>query len=726
MHELVHTSLPKGLFGGTGYVVAAATRDMPESLRQALQGISNLEDSTPGVTWSSQFINAAGGTWLVLSRLQPALADHTGRSNYIAHHVALSFTHDARTDPASVLKNHKWIASWSGEPRWLDQSPVPAPLPQASSAKAWQHLGFDPGWAGYLATAQGTPIPILYPESLTNPLPLVLDALSLLSPSDRWQVAFNTRANGFTRSPGWWWARTDSAKAGVFRRQPGLVDLTSNTLAPGDEALIWQLRGKSRPNTISTSLRSTPNRSAVRLSKLDTNEDAVEPALPADKSKPWPLLAAAALVGLFGGLLSAGLFAFTASDRANTLQAQKQTVEASKAEVEKNLADVKAAMLTQEKDCQDKAKKQIADSAKEVETIRIESEQAFERSRVLSALLDWNGTEEELKKSLTENAGIPAESAKKYAESKLVTRMKGQPVGAREMRVPRDFVGLKEGQIITLEKGMQANLADAADVLKKKKLIEQALSDPKGGPKLVYLDSKDIPELAKFVTKDKKPLDETLQGLEKSANTDPQVISVTPGEWRTWINNERTLAKGDRFVGEIAWSSLVGKNLADSTWVSIAQVRKFFSSIRGTTGPKGQKMEAKSTRPFNLLRDFSNLMRDEESRQQAFALTLADKEKRDKLLTALGNLDARFDSALDGFVNEVPPQPVWLLHDEIRNARDYLRVLDKAIPKAGDIPPEERKKLRELTEKIYKRLGELGEHNLDNWIIDGKKEPMKP
>jgi hypothetical protein len=179
-------------------------------------------------------------------------------------------------------------------------------------------------------------------------------------------------------------------------------------------------------------------------------------------------------------------------------------------------------------------------------------------------------------------------------------------------------------------------------------------------------------------------------------------------------------------VGEIAWSSLVGKNLADSTWVSIAQVRKFFSSIRGTTGPKGQKMEAKSTRPFNLLRDFSNLMRDEESRQQAFALTLADKEKRDKLLTALGNLDARFDSALDGFVNEVPPQPVWLLHDEIRNARDYLRVLDKAIPKAGDIPPEERKKLRELTEKIYKRLGELGEHNLDNWIIDGKKEPMKP
>ena len=62
----------------------------------------------------------------------------------------------------------------------------------------------------------------------------------------------------------------------------------------------------------------------------------------------------------------------------------------------------------------------------------------------------------------------------------------------------------------------------------------------------------------------------------------------------------------------------------------------------------------------------------------------------------------------------------------MRNARDYLRVLDKAIPKAGDIPPEERKKLRELTEKIYKRLGELGEHNLDNWIMDGKKEPMKP
>ena len=81
MHELVHTSIPKGLFGGTGYAVAAATRDMPESLRLALQGISNLEDSTPGVTWSARVVNASGGPCLGLSRQQPDPADHTGRTH---------------------------------------------------------------------------------------------------------------------------------------------------------------------------------------------------------------------------------------------------------------------------------------------------------------------------------------------------------------------------------------------------------------------------------------------------------------------------------------------------------------------------------------------------------------------------------------------------------------------------------------------------------------------
>ena len=144
MHELIHTSLPRGLFGGSGYAVAAATRDMPETLRNQLQGMSNLEDSC--LTWRSSIVQAAGGAWLVISRLQPAPADHTGRSNYIAHHVALSFETDGRADPAAVLRNHPWRATWSGEPRWLEKAVPPAPLPQTASASAWQGLGLDPGW----------------------------------------------------------------------------------------------------------------------------------------------------------------------------------------------------------------------------------------------------------------------------------------------------------------------------------------------------------------------------------------------------------------------------------------------------------------------------------------------------------------------------------------------------------------------------------------------------
>ena len=251
MHELIHTSLPKGLFGGSGYAVAGATRDMPESLRLALQGISNLENSTPGVTWSSQVVNAAGGSWLVLSRIQPVKADHTGRSNYLAHHVALGFHQDSRVDPASVLKNHPWVTTWSGEPRWLEPRTAPAPLPMVTRPDAWRRQGLDPGWAGHLADNHTQPIPILYSPGLGDPLPLVLDALCMLPVADRWQVAFNTRASTFTRAPGWWWMRADSAQAALFRRQSGLVDLTGDSQAPGNDALVWRARGQQPPEKVS-------------------------------------------------------------------------------------------------------------------------------------------------------------------------------------------------------------------------------------------------------------------------------------------------------------------------------------------------------------------------------------------------------------------------------------------------------------------------------------------
>lgn len=729
MHELVHTSLPKGLFGGTGYSVAAATRDMPESLRLALQGISNLEDTTPGITWSAQVVNASGGPWLVLSRQQPAAADHTGRSNYIAHHVALSFTTDARVDPAGILKNHPWITTWSGEPRWLPAPTIPTSLPQSTRAENWKRLGFDPGWAGHLAADHTSPVPILYPASVADPLPLVLDALCLLPVADRWQVAFNTRARAFTRAPGWWWARVDSPQGSLFNRQPALVNLTTPSTAPGDHPLIWQARGKESPHRFAVHRPSSPSRIPVRPAR-STGVDEEEPALPTDKPKPWLLIAACTLAGLLLGLIPAGLLAWQASRQAGILANEKSGVDQQLVALQKKLEENQGLQNNQDKDCQTRLDKLKADHTKELQTVRNEAEQAFERARTLNTLLEWNTTTEDLAKSLKDKAALDEPGAKRILDSKLVTRLKAAPPQARELTSPADFIGLQKGQPITLTDSLQTSLANAVDVAKKPALLEQALTDPKvdpkAGPRLVQLDAKDIPTLRKSLAKNRKPLSETLEALEKSAGNDPVQIDATPGEWRLWINNERTIAQGERFPGELAWKSLLSKNLSDAVWVNVGQVRKMFASIRGLTGPKGQKMEAKVTTPSNLLKGVTNLLRDDEGRQQSLALLLADKTQREKTINALTQLDTRFDNALDVFVNEIPPQPAWLLHDEIRLAREQLQVLDKAIPKAANLPPEDREKLAQLTRKLYKRLGELGDHNLDNWLKDAKKDPKSP
>lgn len=722
MHELVHTSLTKGLFGGTGYAVAAATRDMPESLRLALQGISNLEDASPGVTWSSRVVNASGGPWLVLSRQQPAPADHTGRSNYIAHHVALSFATDARVDPASVLKNHPWQTGWTGEARWLPAPVAPAPLPRESRADRWKRQGFDPGWAGHLAADHASPIPVLHPLSVLDPLPLIIEALCLLPVADRWQVAFNTRAGSVTRSPGWWWARVDAPVAAQFRRQNGLVDLTSPTQAPTDHHLVWQARGQKPPESFSLPRPSSTVQAPVRP-RRPNGQDNAEPAIPDRSGRPWLAIAGAGIGGLLLGLLPA---VFLVS-RANSLAVQAGTA---RAESERELADLKkereqalAGKLQLDKECQDKLDKQKAGHDKEIQTARNEAEQAFEQARILNTLRDWDTTPQDLTQSLKTKANLGDADIRKILDSKLVSRLGKMPPQTKEINTVADVIGLGRGQPISLAESLQTGLSAAADVAKKPALIEQALTDPKSLGKLILLDPKDIPALTKALGKGRKTLNETMGALEKSPANDPVPVFATPGEWRVWLNNDRSSAQGERLNGDLVWKSLFGKNLADSVWVNIGQVRRLFASIRGLNGAKGRKMEPKIATPFNLLKDVTQLLRDEEGRPQALAKALADKTQRDKLIASLAQLDTRLDRSLELFVDEInPPQAVWLLHDDIRLTREHLQVLDRAIPKIPDISPEDREKLVQLTRKNYKRLGELGDHNLENWLKENRKD----
>ena len=403
---------------------------------------------------------------------------------------------------------------------------------------------------------------------------------------------------------------------------------------------------------------------------------------------------------------------------------------AAQAETSKELADLKKVQeqaagdkALADKNCQAKLDKQKADHDKDLQAARNEADQAFEQARILNTLKDWDTTLADLTQSLKTKANLNDADIRKITDSKLVSRLSKAPPQTKPIDSVPDAIGLAKGQPVSLGESLQASLASAADVAKKPTLIDQALTDPKSSPKLILLDPRDIPAISRALSKGRKTLSETLVAIEKSPANDPVPVFATPGEWRNWLNNERSTAQGERLNGDLVWKSLLGKNLADSVWINIGQVRKMFASIRGFTGAKGRKMEPKVATPFNLLKDVTQILRDDEGRPQALAKALADKPLRDKLITALGQLDTRLDRALELFVDEVvPPQPVWLLHDDIRLAREHLQVLDKAIPKIANIPPEDREKLVQLTRKTYKRLGELGEHNLENWLKENRKD----
>ena len=100
VHELYYTSAPAGLRPGTfGFCTVAATRNLPEPLRERLESLSGYRAAyQPGdpqavnnpVAFNHWIVSAGGQSYHVLSRVAFAGFDYSGRTNKFAHHLALS------------------------------------------------------------------------------------------------------------------------------------------------------------------------------------------------------------------------------------------------------------------------------------------------------------------------------------------------------------------------------------------------------------------------------------------------------------------------------------------------------------------------------------------------------------------------------------------------------------------------------------------------------------
>lgn len=238
--ELIYTSAPRGIKpGSSGFCTVAATATLGPAWIERLELLSGYEPMYPlGDPREHQNppifrhlrITIAGRTRSVVSRIGYVPADHTGRSNKIAHHIVLDDSELGPAGPAWLMRQGIFQTRWSGgDPRISTTGPtIPKLVIPPEPASTWQCVTGDAGWAAVLAdTAIGAAEvsrTILYPDG-SDILALVDEAIRLLPMSQRWMITFDTGPTDRAIEAVWKWRVSNSGIVVRPDRNP-VIDLT--------------------------------------------------------------------------------------------------------------------------------------------------------------------------------------------------------------------------------------------------------------------------------------------------------------------------------------------------------------------------------------------------------------------------------------------------------------------------------------------------------------------
>lgn len=200
--QLIYTSAPRLLEAGrTGFGTVARHRAVSGMLSSSVERFSQFA-RLPGhdprrVVYAHRILSVGSGTFHVLSCLQDAGSDYTGRTNHIAHHLiaepretrALSA---AGLTPADVLLSMAWRSSWSEVPRYLDPAEeVDLSCFPASASHAWSAVTGNPASACMLMSREAHKgCYIITPPGISS-LELFRESL-LADPTQAWQTRFTT------------------------------------------------------------------------------------------------------------------------------------------------------------------------------------------------------------------------------------------------------------------------------------------------------------------------------------------------------------------------------------------------------------------------------------------------------------------------------------------------------------------------------------------------------
>ena len=236
--EIIITSVPRGLDGGSGFQTVKRTREMSLAVSERLHQRSGYThrfaagDKRNPIIISHQIEKLKAGVFHVLALIKDAGTDHSGRQNRLAHMIAFdeSDVYGNQAGPASVAKQlydtRLFIDSWDQQPHEAEPLAIPSFNAEPRICQAWIDAGLDPGVAGELAEAAATgKKSVLIVPASTDVIALFADAMLLMPPGTRWKTTFTTCGSG---SEGYVWqaVRADLAEANDARKLPGVIDLT--------------------------------------------------------------------------------------------------------------------------------------------------------------------------------------------------------------------------------------------------------------------------------------------------------------------------------------------------------------------------------------------------------------------------------------------------------------------------------------------------------------------
>ncbi len=138
--QLIFTSAPRGLVAGrSGFCTVARHAEIRDRLVAEIERLSAFDrpagQTAPRIA-SHRVLDISGARYYLLSRIQDAGLDYSGRPVHIAHHIVADETEILRAvSPAQILRCFPWRATWNEPPRFLndtdlvDLAAIGAPLP---------------------------------------------------------------------------------------------------------------------------------------------------------------------------------------------------------------------------------------------------------------------------------------------------------------------------------------------------------------------------------------------------------------------------------------------------------------------------------------------------------------------------------------------------------------------------------------------------------------------